>query len=556
MICVCYKKITQINVGLNNKNYSETLCEINILLKKVTEFFEKEDRTINENNMKGILFNKTGQIEKFSTEKIIKSLLNLGIPLITTYQITESTIKKVKKEINTLNSLDKYLTTKDIRQMVSLSIQELSIEEYSVSELENWSNKYARRYGHNNRCVEIYNLSNGELHRNISYDYISKDFLDDIINTISHGSDIESEISLRDRKDMATEILSFINNCDLYRISYDLLKQLVIEIATQPPHPWMIYDKIRSSILEYDYNSLCDNLNKINKYEKNVSPMLQSVKLEILHHASALILGMHNYFFGCTDLASFYQLRDFLEFFKEKKQWNDAIQRSKLSQLLTDISFARIDINELIELVRVLSKDISKRKIASDQFTKNTLKFGEWAIQIYSLGTKQTVLNILNSNWSELTSEEVVLNIKTLFYSIFPWRKYNIKYNNNHFWISYSFITLPSFKESMFNPYIFFIYVDNATSLDLNFLKILSDCKIMNVCNTIFIIVRNNMESKILNEKINCFLSIYNIQRFYRYYIFTQDDLISLCESCDKVKWLDQFFINTMDSYLENLELL
>ena len=62
---------------------------------------------------------------------------------------------------------------------------------------------------------------------------------------------------------MATEILDFINHCDLYRIRYSLLKNMIIEIATQPPHPWMLYDEIRGDILKYDYDALHNNIIKM-----------------------------------------------------------------------------------------------------------------------------------------------------------------------------------------------------------------------------------------------------------------------------------------------------
>lgn len=202
-----------------------------------------------------VLINKTGEREQYKTEKIIHSLLNLGIPLIPTYEIANATIKKLQIQLQNVHDFDTYLSTKDIRKMVSLAIQECNTSKYSMSDIESWSNKYARRYGHNNRNVEIY-WDKSEKVKDVSYDYIANEFLDDVINDISHGNSIKSELSATYRRDMATEILDFINHCDLYRIRYGLLKQMVIEIATQPPHPWMVYNTIRNDILKYDYDAL------------------------------------------------------------------------------------------------------------------------------------------------------------------------------------------------------------------------------------------------------------------------------------------------------------
>ena len=535
------------NIGIANKNIvikNIGFEDVEKGLSKIIEVFEKEDDEINKKLPHKVLINKTGQNEKYSTEKIIRSLLNLGVPLVPTYEIAAATIKIINKKIEEISAEGKYLSTKDIRKIVSLCIQECSTTKYSMSDIQSWSNKYARRYGHNNRNVEIYWNKSGKV-QEVSYDYIANEFLDDIINDISYGSAIKSELSISHRRDMATEILDFINHCDLYRIRYDVLKEMVIEIATQPPHPWIIYDSIRESILEYDYEALKNNLKILDKAmivnEDKTIP--QSAELEILHHASALILGMHNYFFGCYDLTAFYQLKEILRILQNSSEWNDAIMRSKISGLLSDISFSGIDTKKFICLVDVIAKNLHTNRITSMEFACDVKKFGEYAMQIYKLGNKDKICQIINSDWSKCTSKEVIEAIKPLLYSVFPCRKYNIMYEKNYFWLNYAFVNLPSFGKSDFKPNFFVIYAESK-NIDLEFMEIFTKNNTKRTCNTILLIMNDEQNLNYLFQRINLYFEKKGIFEWYQLIAFTRENMKSLYDSKDKVRWLDNFFIN------------
>lgn len=62
--------------------------------------------------------------------------------------------------------------------------------------------------------------------------------------------------------------------------------------------------------IKYDYDALMTNMKTLNNADYSIP---QSAELEILHHAAALLLGMHNYFFGCYDLTAFFQLKEVLK---------------------------------------------------------------------------------------------------------------------------------------------------------------------------------------------------------------------------------------------------
>lgn len=529
------------NITINN-SYSDRKVFQNIQesLKEISDIFEAEDKRINELLPHQVLINKTGQHEQYRTEKIIRSLLNLGIPLVPTYEIAHATIKKLYERLNAVPALETYLSTKDVRKIVSLSIQECSTTKYSMSDLESWSNKYARRYGHNNHNVEIY-WDRSDKVIDVSYEYIANEFLDDIIHEITHGNGIKSEISTSYRRDMATEILDFINHCDLYRIRYSLLKDMIIEIATQPPHPWMIYDSIRSDILKYDYDALDNNISTINQaIETNGEISIpQSAELEILHHASALILGMHNYFFGCYDLTAFYQLKEVIRTLQDSVSWNDAIKRSKISGLLADISFSGIEINRLVDLIDRLAINLRKKRLDSIEFACDVKLFGNYAVRIYELGNRSKIEEVLNSDWGKYNAEEVFVAVKPLLYSIFPYHKYNLTYEKNHFWISYSFVNLPSFESGDFKPNFFVIYADTPDE-DITFLELLTKNSTKKSCNTILLITNDTKISTPLTRRINEYIDTNIVDSHYQLVCLTRDDLKSLYESKDKVLWLDK----------------
>lgn len=539
------------NKGVGNIAYSiniikdcqkETMYKsIEELLENIAERFEEEDKKINELLPNQVLINKTKAQERYRTEKIIRSLLNLGIPLVPTYEIAHATIEKICDYLKAESNEEKHLSTKDVRNMVSLAIQECSTTKYSMSDIESWTNKYARRYGHNNHNVEIY-WDKSEKTKAISYEYIEHEFLDDVINEITHGEGLENEISAACRRDMATEILDFINHCDLYRIRYSLLKDMIIEIATQPPHPWMIYDLIRNDILKYDYDALSKNISIINKiFESGYETAIpQSAELEILHHASALVLEMHNYFLGCYDLTAFYLLKEVFKTLQDANSWNDTITRSKISGLLADVSFSGVEIRKLIELIDRLATGLNKKRLGSAQFAQDVKQFGDYALRIYELGNIRRIEEVLNSDWSQSGPEDVLIVVKPLLYSIFPCRRYKLTYEKNYFWINYSFVKLPSFESGDFKPSFFVIYADKVDE-DITFLDLLNEGRTKKNCNTILLITNDINISVSLKKRINEYLEITCLIKHYQLICFTRADLLELFKNKDKVFWFDNF---------------
>ena len=105
--------------------------------------------------------------------------------------------------------------------------------------------------------------------------------------------------------DLANEIIVFINNCDLYIIDYKILRSMVQEIITKPPHPWLINEQQRNTIIEYDRHAVESNLQQVKECKENSLEIPQAVFVELLHHTSAMMLDRYFSFCGCADLDAF-----------------------------------------------------------------------------------------------------------------------------------------------------------------------------------------------------------------------------------------------------------
>ena len=323
---------------------------------------------------------------------------------------------------------------------------------------------------------------------------------------------------------------------------------MIIEIATQPPHPWMIYDSIRPDILKYDYEALSNNIDTMNQAIESGkgTSIPQSAELEILHHASALILGMHNYFFGCYDLTAFYQLKEVLRTLQDSTYQNDAITRSKLSGLLADISFSGIETKKLIDLIDRLATNLHKKRLNSIEFAQDVKEFGDCAVQIYELGNRSKIEDVINSDWSIYRAEEVLAAVKPLLYSVFPYHRYKITYEKKHFWLSYSFVNIPSFTRGDFKPSFFVIYADTPDE-DLTFMRLLEANRTKKNCNTILLITNDRNISKNLSQRVNAYVEEHGLDSHYQLICLTRDDLKALYNSKDKVLWLDKHLRTEME---------
>lgn len=548
--------VNQRNIGSKNTNISNSnnqiTCVVNIngrdenvevseVLKAISFNFESEDERINNKLSNKVLINKTNDHEPYQTVKIITSLLKLGIPLVAAYSIAQLTIDRIKELIYLSESDSVEVSTKDIRRMVSLSIQEMDIQQFSYEDIESWNNRYIRRYGHNNKRIRVYYSDNDQTDE-ISYDYISKKLVADLINDIT-GCSVECiDISQKYLSHISHEILTFINSCDLYKINYDVLKAIINEIALQPPHPWFISEKTRSDIIKYDIECLNSNIVKVEQALNNGVDSTQYVKIEVLHHASSLILEKYNFFLGCYDLSAFYLLKGLLSELCDNSKWDYAISFSRLGKILEDLVFAHIDVSSLCDSMDRINSYLKHQNINNADFDNLILALAKNALKLCELGNKNDVQNFIKSDWTTLPDIEVVKNLKLLLYSIHPVKKWNLETNRSYFWVIYK--SIDSYLE--IKNQVLVIYCDRPMN-NVDFLDILKNVNAKACCDAIFVISHEKSSATSTYELVTKFLHQNNLEGVYKVFRMDKNIIKEIFNSNNKLHYLGEILLEQMN---------
>ena len=323
--------------------------------------FEEEDQIINQKLNERQIKNKTGNPEPFKSEKIMRSLIMIGIPFPAVADITKRTIDSILDSAPS-NTSEWKLDTKTIRLKVLESIRALDSTPWATEIVGNWCMKYIRRYGHNNQIIQFCNipkhLNHGETISNANYKFIKEIFLPDLFQTVCPSFNMDL-ISTSQKTNLADEIISFINECDLYLIDYVVFKQMMQEIVTKPPHPWIIDNQRRKEIITYDRRSVESNLNQIVQREECGLEIPFAIFVELLHHTSAMILDRYFSFCGCTDLDSFNILincfKKMMDSRFDPEKWDLNFEGKEIKSLFDDFRRHGINVLEYYDKLRAVN---------------------------------------------------------------------------------------------------------------------------------------------------------------------------------------------------------
>ena len=565
---------TQVNVGIGNRNShieiqngiviidpnSRNRYTISELWEVLINQFEMKDLEINQQLPQNVLINKTEGKEQFNSSKIISSLMQIGIPFPATVEIVEETISEVERWIAENKRNKTQLTTKIIRQIVSSVIQELDTSKWSRIDIENWNAKYVRRYGHNNRIIQIYDIPpeiSVEPVVNISFDFIRKNLISDIIRTLFPDIDVTKEISSKNRCEMADEIIAFINNCDLYMINYRVLKDMITEIATQLPHPWFISEDKRLTNIEHDKKSVQENLRLAYSHYESKEPLSSSIIVELLHHASSMVLERYFSFLGCYDLTAFYRLvyivtkltpnhmvegkngannkkdddPDTIEF-----DWDIVISDYAFKNFFDDCTIAGVDLLKYREKIKHIANFLQEKNSNKLEFTKLLIEFGEQCLDILNYGDRKEIELFLNKSWAEYSPYSIGKNIKTLLLLLFPHRRHKIANpKSSHFWITYNIST----KVFEMKSKVFVVIANRNNDFDYSAVQLLNQAGKKAICNTIFFVAEemDNIE-KVRQEALEQ-LAHYNLDSHFIPILFSKKDLKALFDSSDRTSFFD-----------------
>lgn len=568
--------LKQVNVGIGNQNSSieikngiviidpnsRSQYTISELWEVLINQFEMKDTEINQQLPQNVLINKTQGKEQFNSSKIISSLMKIGIPFPATVEIVEKTISEVEYWIVQNKMQKTQLTTKIIRQIVSSVIQELDASKWSRIDIENWNAKYVRRYGHNNRIIQIYDIPpeiSNEPVVNISFDFIRKNLLSDIIRTLFPDVDVTKEISSKNRCEMADEIIAFINNCDLYMINYKLLKDMISEIATQLPHPWFISKDKRLINVEHDKLSVQENLQlAYDHYEKN-EPLPSSIIVELLHHASSMVLEKYFSFLGCYDLTAFYRLVDIVTKLVPQplngeknvvsnkndadgdiieSEWDLVISDYAFKSFFDDCTMAGVDLLIFREKIKHIANLLQEKNSNKLEFTKLLIEFGECSLDIHNYGDRSRIEAFLNDSWVSYSPHSICDNIKTLLLLLYPHRRHRIANpESSHFWITYNMST----KAFDMKSRVFVIVANRDNSFDYSAVQVLRQAGKKAICNTVFFVAEEIDDREAEHQKALAQLAHYNLDSHFVPFLFSKKDLKTLFNCSDRMSFFDEF---------------
>lgn len=473
--------------------------------------FEAEDQLIYEKLNGNKIRNKTNNVEKFSSAKIMASLIKIGIPFPAIAEITRVAIDKLIEWIDSHGSSTP-LDTKTVREFVLEAIKTLGDRHWPTDDVGKWHAKYIRRYGHNNKTVEIYNIPaevNGDhTITGMTYRFIKEVFLPDLFKDISPSIDIQL-ITNSQKTNLADEIISFINGCDLYRIDYTVLKRMMYEIATQPPHPWLVNETQRAELINYDKDAVASNLQKVKEYEEAGRAVPHIVLVELLHHTSAMILDKYFSFCGCEDLDSFnilYQyLKKMIKAALDFTKWDKVLSDGAVQRLYHDFRINGIDLTEYYETVCALNP-CKVGNIATEEYMTALKSFTHSSLVIVEElnNIPQTIIEFTHNSWNSYSQENINYNIAIVLSLLFPFKYFGDNPKLKSVWwlryLSCFSSVFPTMKSSIFTVVL------DEKPFEEGTLSCLAGDVYKEMCNTIFFIKEQYPNKKKCYLEINAML--------------------------------------------------
>lgn len=556
----------QISKGCNNSNASYTISgnkiifnfgenNIPVPLQVIWDYatstlLSKEDAAIN-NRLPDRVTNKANITEEYDSSKIIRSLISVGVPLPCACNLAIETMKKVTQWIDEHETTSITLSTKTIRRFVSQALQELDVKHYSKADIEKWNTKYIRRYGRNNRAVEIYdipaNVYDSEIVE-ISYDFIRRTFLPDVLKATVPDRDYLQELAPATITSLSEDIIEFINSCDLYRIDYSLLKRMINEIATQPPHPWIVDDIRRLKIIAYDKDALKSNLKESVNYKENGRSIPYGIIIEILHHASSMVLEHYFSFLGNEDLSCFVQLKRCLEQITKPElsgRWEFILSEYVLNGIADDFSLAGISLRPYLANMEKIHDTLTESKERSSNFDSWVIKFAEESLIVSEYGNCEKVKVFLTKEWSTIDLKERNENIRTILRLLFPCNSIGEARNSNSFWMNYISCGTSSFPDWKNNV---FVIVEGEGGFDFSVLNTLKKARSKSSCNNVFFITQNRHRTGLYKQIEDIFIE-YELVDDYSYTVLDKQDFSHFIEHENRKAILDHIIKEEADMF-------
>jgi hypothetical protein len=319
------------------------------------KFFESADQRFKaEIASSGQIFRISGPVD-YSSEALVSSLMQLGLPLDVAVQVPMHMID-ILKDIADEKTPEEPLSTADIRGAVVRCLELLQDNgRFATETVEIWRAAYIRRYGNpDNQFVKVVDRG---VERDLNFEYITSDILPHLLCRIfglpreKNPVDLYAGLFTNSRLgEMAKEIIQVVNTLNLYNISYKTLLLLVQDIVLEPPHPWMVSERTIDRALRYNTERMQAHLLKIRSPEQSSSQSIVThAYQEFFRHASAAILSRYGAFLG---IGSRYGLTELVRTLGLKKSNLQLWSFCRISSLEKDLLSCGTTISDLSRTAR------------------------------------------------------------------------------------------------------------------------------------------------------------------------------------------------------------
>lgn len=333
----------------------------------------------------GIYSRKYKEYENYQSEKILTSLLSIGIPFKLVLEILFATPSRLSDMMDRFPG--KKVSTSDLRKTIYQLLGEIPASKVPESKINLWKGNFARKYGKSEEGILI--IENDNSKTPLSYDLILDEVLPLVFNSAFQRETKLELIKIYAMKNLdscAFEILNRVNSLNIYEIRRETLENLVYDLAIQPPHPWLTDEKSRDSHIKYHTQKIERHLLNI-----NVQYNIKHSYIEIIEHLCSLILTEYHCFIGNGLLQPLHTLNKYLSLKTTTSQNEIVWEDLPISKIGGDLNYIGYSIEELISLVRKLIDTINNY-IYNKKTTYNK-KLLPLVKKLHSIATKLPTVN-------------------------------------------------------------------------------------------------------------------------------------------------------------------
>lgn len=282
---------------------------------------------------------------KFSSAKIVQSLVNAGIPFDVSLSVANRSVDAMVNEAGLGNT---GVSTGVLCKYVYDAICKTPIKRSSdtSSEIADWAGRYSRKYFHGESPISV--VDGKKIHQ-LNHAYIENTFLESLLTTAT-GYDIYRErIYAADRKEMVNELFDFFRKLETEKVHFASALEICVDIISNEPHPWVCDDNSRHDKVMYNRDKLRSHLDRL-----QCGNATNVTYIEITYHAAAALVFMVSNLAGCKDTAPLEYL------IKMQEAWNsnseDEFIRKQGGTLHAIVESSGIDGNRLLDLAKSVKK--------------------------------------------------------------------------------------------------------------------------------------------------------------------------------------------------------